>query len=113
MIETLSSLASRVDPALLAQLREGIGLLAACLTTLSFVPQALHTLRTRDVSGISLGMYSVFTLGVALWLVYGLILGAMPVIIANLLTLALASSILVMRLRFHPSAAASSTPPQD
>lgn len=97
-----SALTHLVDPQLLAQLREGIGLLAACLTTLSFVPQALHTLRTRDVSGISLGMYSVFTLGVALWLVYGLILGAWPVIIANLLTLVLAGSILAMRLRFHP-----------
>ena len=54
------------------QLHELIGYLAACLTTCSFVPQALHTFRTRDVSGISLGMYSVFTVGVALWLAYGL-----------------------------------------
>jgi MtN3 and saliva related transmembrane protein len=81
--------------------RDGIGMLAACLTTLSFVPQAWHTLRTRDVSGISLAMYSVFTAGVALWLVYGLILGAWPVIIANLVTLALAATILVMKLRFR------------
>ena len=56
------------------QLHELIGYLAACLTTCSFVPQALHTFRTRDVSGISLGMYSVFTVGVALWLAYGLAL---------------------------------------
>ncbi|HMZ02202.1 MAG TPA: SemiSWEET transporter [Burkholderiaceae bacterium] len=114
MIETPTSLPHLTDPQLLAQLREGIGLVAACLTTLSFVPQALHTLRTRDVSGISLGMYSAFTLGVALWLVYGLILGAWPVIIANVLTLALAGSILVMRLRFHPVATApSAEPPRD
>ena len=58
------------------QLHELIGYLAACLTTCSFVPQALHTFRTRDVSGISLGMYSVFTVGVALWLAYGLALAA-------------------------------------
>jgi MtN3 and saliva related transmembrane protein len=79
-----------------------IGTLAASLTTVSFVPQAWLTLRTRDVSGISLGMYSVFTLGVALWLVYGLMLGAWPVIIANALTLMLATAILAMRLTFAP-----------
>ncbi|MBK7502634.1 MAG: D-alanyl-D-alanine carboxypeptidase [Polaromonas sp.] len=53
-----------------------IGYIAATLTTVSFVPQAWHTFRTKDVSGISLGMYSVFTVGIALWLVYGLMLSA-------------------------------------
>ena len=53
-----------------------IGSLAALLTTISFIPQVWHTWRTRDVSGISLAMYSAFTLGVALWLVYGWLLGA-------------------------------------
>jgi MtN3 and saliva related transmembrane protein len=77
-----------------------IGYLAASLTTLSFVPQAWHTFRTRDVSGISLGMYSVFTLGVALWLVYGLLLQAWPVVIANAITLILALAILGMKLHF-------------
>lgn len=75
-----------------------IGTAAAVLTTLSFVPQAWHTFRTRDVSGISLGMYSAFTLGVLLWLVYGVMLGAWPVIVANFITLALAACILVMKL---------------
>jgi len=78
-----------------------IGYLAASLTTLSFLPQAWHTFRTRDVSGISLGMYGLFTLGVALWLVYGLLLGAWPIVVANALTLALALSILVMKLRYR------------
>lgn len=78
-----------------------IGTLAAILTTVSFLPQALHTFRTKDVRGISLGMYSAFTLGVALWLIYGLLLGAWPVVIANLVTLALASTILVMKLRYR------------
>ena len=59
-----------------------IGFSAAFLTTASFVPQAWLTFKTRDVSGISLGMYSAFTLGVALWLVYGLSLGAWPVVVA-------------------------------
>jgi MtN3 and saliva related transmembrane protein len=79
---------------------EVIGGAAAVLTTLSFVPQAWLTLRTRDVSGISLGMYSAFACGVALWLVYGLMLGAWPIIAANAVTLALALTILVMKLRF-------------
>ena len=78
-----------------------IGTLAAILTTASFFPPALHTFRTKDVRGISLGMYSAFTLGVALWLVYGLLLGAWPVVIANVITLALASTILVMKLRYR------------
>ena len=83
------------------QFSDAIGYAAAILTTCSFVPQAWLTLRTRDVSGISLGMYSVFTLGVALWLVYGWLTAAWPVVIANAITLALASFILLMKLRFR------------
>jgi MtN3 and saliva related transmembrane protein len=77
-----------------------VGFAAACLTTVSFVPQVWHTLRTKDVSGISLGMYACFTLGVFLWLVYGLVVGAWPIVVANAVTLALALVILVMKLRF-------------
>lgn len=80
---------------------EAAGYAAAILTTISFVPQVWHTFRTRDVSGISLGMYSVFTAGVALWLVYGVLLTAWPVVIANAVTLALAVAILVMKLRYR------------
>ncbi len=83
------------------QLIDIIGTLAAILTTASFVPQAWHTFRTRDVRGISLGMYSVFTVGVACWLVYGLLLSAWPIVIANCITLALAAAILVMKLRYR------------
>ena len=78
-----------------------IGYVAAALTTCSFVPQAWLTFRTRDVRGISLGMYSVFTVGVALWLVYGWLTAAWPVVFANAITLTLASFILVMKLRFR------------
>jgi MtN3 and saliva related transmembrane protein len=80
-------------------LTDWIGYGAAALTTSSFIPQAILTLRTRDVSGISLGMYSAFTLGVALWLLYGLRLGQWPVVVANALTLVLASIILVVKIR--------------
>ncbi|MES2424903.1 MAG: SemiSWEET transporter [Pseudomonadota bacterium] len=77
-----------------------IGYLAASLTTLAFVPQAWMTWRSRDVRGISLGMYSVFTAGVALWLVYGVLLGAWPLMLANGITLVLALFILGMKLRY-------------
>jgi MtN3 and saliva related transmembrane protein len=78
-----------------------IGYCAATLTTASFVPQAWHTFRTKDVSGISLSMYSAFTAGVSCWLIYGLLLGAWPIVIANCITLTLAATILVMKLRFR------------
>jgi MtN3 and saliva related transmembrane protein len=85
---------------------ELIGYGAACLTTLSFVPQAWLTFRTRDVRGISLGMYSAFTTGIALWLLYGLLVRAWPLVAANAVTLALASVILGMKLRYGWRAAA-------
>ena len=75
-----------------------LGYLAASLTTLSFVPQALLTLRTREAHGISAGMYSVFTIGVVLWLAYGWRLGEWPIIAANAVTLVLAATILVTKL---------------
>lgn len=78
-----------------------IGAAAATLTTASFVPQALKTFRSRDVSGISLMMYSLFATGVALWLVYGLLLGDLPIVIANAITLALAIAVLVMKIRYR------------
>jgi MtN3 and saliva related transmembrane protein len=75
-----------------------LGYMAATLTTLSFVPQALLSLRTRDVHGVSAGMYSVFTLGVALWLAYGWRIGEWPIIVANAVTLLLAATILVTKI---------------
>ena len=82
---------------------ELIGYFAAALTTCSFAPQAWLTFRTRDVRGISLGMYSAFAVGVALWLVYGLLLEAWPIVAANAVTLALALAILAMKLRYRDS----------
>jgi MtN3 and saliva related transmembrane protein len=83
---------------------ELIGALAAVLTTISFVPQAWKTWRTRDVSGISLIMYAVFTVGVGMWLVYGWLLGAWPIIVANAVTFTLALLILGMRIRYGRAA---------
>jgi MtN3 and saliva related transmembrane protein len=85
-----------MDPSLIPN--HWLGYLAASLTTLSFVPQALLTLRTREVHGISATMYSVFTVGVALWLAYGWRLGEWPIIIANAVTLVLAAAILATKL---------------
>ena len=73
-----------------------IGTIAATLTTLSFLPQAILVLRTGETRGISLGMYSAFTIGVALWIIYGITLGAVPIIIANAITLCLALCILTV-----------------
>lgn len=81
-----------------------LGYLAATLTTASFVPQAWHTFRSSDLSGISLGMYGTFTCGVALWLLYGVALGQAPIVIANAITLALASIILVRTWRARRAA---------
>jgi MtN3 and saliva related transmembrane protein len=78
---------------------ELIGSVAAVLTTVSFVPQVVKVLRERQTSGISLGMYSLFTLGVALWFVYGILIGRPPVYLANGVTLALASTVLIMKMR--------------
>ena len=77
-----------------------IGSTAATLTTTAFIPQAWKIWRTRHTADISLGMYTLFTLGVALWLAYGILLAAWPIIIANSITLLLAGTVLVMKLKF-------------
>jgi len=79
-------------------LTETVGYLAAALTTASFVPQAIMTIRTRDTSSLSLSMYSLFTLGVFCWLVYGIFIGDKAIILANSVTLALAASILAVKI---------------
>ena len=78
---------------------EWLGYLAATCTTLSFVPQAVKTIRTRNTSGISLGMYVVFTVGLCFWLAYGIVLGSWPMLLSNVVTLALALVILALKLR--------------
>jgi MtN3 and saliva related transmembrane protein len=82
------------------QVTDMIGYAAATLTTVSFVPQVWRTFRTHDVSGISLRMYSIFTAGIACWLIYGIVLEELPMILANSLSLVLACAVLVMRLRY-------------
>lgn len=76
-----------------------IGYAAAFLTTVAFVPQVYRSWRTRDLSGISLPMYALFTGGVALWFVYGILIGSLPVILANGITLLLSSLVLMLKLQ--------------
>ena len=76
-----------------------IGYLAAAFTTAAFLPQAYHSWKTRDLSGISLPMYSLFTLGVALWLAYGILITSQPVIVANSITLLLSATVLYLKLK--------------
>ena len=79
---------------------ELMGLVAGVLTTSSFIPQVIQIIRTRDVSGISVIMYIAFTLGVFLWLIYGMLNAQIALIMTNSITLVLAMTILVMKLKF-------------
>ncbi len=78
---------------------EILGYAAATLTTVSFVPQAIKTLRSGDTAAISLPMYLLFTSGVALWGAYGLVRGDGPLVVANAITLVSAGLILQSKLR--------------
>lgn len=81
------------------QIETIIGGIAALCTTVAFVPQVLQSWRTRDLSGISLPMYTTFTTGVALWLIYGILNHDWPVIIANAITVVLAGVVLLLKLQ--------------
>ena len=91
-------------------LTEWTGYAAALLTTASFVPQVVRTLRTRDTRAISLWMYLLFCAGVLLWAVYGALLGAWPVLLANVVTLGLALVVLGCKLGERRRAARAHRP---
>ncbi len=76
-----------------------VGLLAAAGTTAAFIPQVIQIIKTRDTKGISLIMYIIFTAGITLWLAYGILLNDTPIIIANSVTLALAVTILFLKIK--------------
>jgi MtN3 and saliva related transmembrane protein len=77
-----------------------VSAVAATLTTAAFVPQALHIIRHKETRAISLFMYVSFATGVALWLVFGIMIGNWPIIVSNGITLLLALAIIAMKLRF-------------
>ncbi len=78
---------------------EWAGYVAATLTTAAFVPQAFKTIRSKDTRSISLGMYVVFTIGIAFWLLYGIALHSWPMIVSNIITFGLSATILAMKLK--------------
>lgn len=81
-----------------------LGLVASVFTTSSFIPQVWRTWQTRDVSGISLPTYLIITIGLALWLVYGILRGDMPLIVANAVMVILTGTITVMKVVFSKQA---------
>lgn len=83
---------------------EWIGFVAAFCTTSAFVPQLVRVVKLRSAREISLGTFMLFTVGVALWLVYGLYARSMPVIVSNVVTFCLSLSILIMKLKYDRDA---------
>ncbi|MFO0773788.1 MAG: SemiSWEET transporter [Nitrospiraceae bacterium] len=81
-----------------------LGYLAGTLTTIAFFPQLLKIWRSKSAEDVSLAMFVIFTSGVALWLGYGILIDAWPIIVANTVTLLLAFAILVLKLRYSRSA---------
>lgn len=77
-----------------------LGLLAGAFTTIAFLPQVLKTWRSRSAKDLSLGMFSIFTVGVGMWLAYGFLINDLPVILANVVTLILAATLLFFKLRW-------------
>ena len=77
-----------------------VSAVAATLTTVAFVPQAIHIIRFKETRAISLQMYVAFSSGVALWLVFGVMIWNWPIMVANAVTLALALTIIRMKLRY-------------
>ena len=78
-----------------------IGLVAATGTTLSFLPQAMRIIKTKHTKDLSLAMYLIFTTGVFLWLIYGILIKDLPVIIANAITLLFTSTILIFKIKYN------------
>ena len=80
-----------------------LGLVATSFTTASFAPQAWRIWRTRDVSGISLVTYLILTMGLVLWLIYGLLKGDLPLVVANSVMVVLTTAITLMKIVFSKS----------
>ncbi|WP_100656051.1 SemiSWEET transporter [Alteromonas flava] len=83
-----------------------IGYIAAICTSMSFLPQAIKVIKTQDTASLSLSMYSIFSFGVLMWLIYGIVLSDGPMIIANTITLFFALIILSMKIYHRAQARA-------
>jgi MtN3 and saliva related transmembrane protein len=98
-----------MTPEMSVETIEIIGLIAGALTTLAYVPQVVKVWRSRSARDISLGMFLLMNCGIALWLVYGLLIGSPGLIAANFLTLGLTAAVLVAKLKFDRPAPAADT----
>lgn len=77
-----------------------IGMIGASLTTVAFLPQAIKTIRTKNTRDLSLGMFVLSEMGVVMWLTYGILIGDIPIIFANVITFFLISTIIIMKLKY-------------
>lgn len=75
-----------------------IGLAAATLTTIAFLPQVIKTWKSQSAKDLSFGTFSIFSTGIILWLIYGLLIGDLPIIFANSVTLLLAGTLVYFKL---------------
>ncbi len=76
-----------------------LGFIAATITTAPFIPQSYRSITTRDLSGISLGMYATFTFGIILWIIYGVLIGSGPILVANIITFVMSATILYLKIQ--------------
>jgi MtN3 and saliva related transmembrane protein len=76
-----------------------LGFIAATITTAAFIPQTYRSITTRDLSGISLSMYATFTFGIILWIIYGILIGSGPILVANMITFVLSATILYLKIQ--------------
>lgn len=76
-----------------------LGFIAATITTAAFIPQTYRSITTRDLSGISLGMYATFTFGIILWIIYGILIGSGPILVANIITFVMSATILYLKIQ--------------
>ncbi len=76
-----------------------LGFIAATITTAAFIPQTYRPITTRDLSGISLGMYATFTFGIILWIIYGVLIESGPILVANIITFVLSATILYLKIQ--------------
>ena len=82
-------------------LTELVGFVAAFLTTFAYLPQVIKTWKSRSAGDLSLGLFSILTTGVLLWLIYGLLIGNTPIIVSNIVTLMLTGSMLYFKVRYR------------
>jgi MtN3 and saliva related transmembrane protein len=80
---------------------ETLGMIAGTLTTIAFIPQVLRIYQTKSAKDVSYLMFSIFSIGIVLWLIYGILIGSPPIIASNVVTLTLSVIIIVLKVRYH------------